>query len=347
MTKNAKPTIYEVAHKAGVSRQTVSRVINNRPDVASDTRKRILQIIDEMDYRPSAVARSLSKQRTYNFGLLTAGLEFMGPSNTLSGIAKKAEELGYGLYLKELPSFNANNIQPILDWFLARQVDGIIWATPEIGNNRDWIESMIEEIRVPIIFLTSAKRDNISIVAIDNYGGAKMATEHLLNQGRRRIGHISGPMDWWESRQRYQGWADALRGADIEPEERMVAEGNWSSKSGKTAFDELMSKFPEMDAIFSANDQMALSILQTACNEKISIPMELSVVGYDGIPESEFFSPSLTTVFQNMNELGCIAVEELARMVGESNSEEGPGDPIYQTLKTELIIRRSSKIISE
>ena len=127
----------------------------------------------------------------------------------------------------------------------------------------------------------------------------------------------------------------------------MVAEGNWSSKSGKMAFDELMSKFPEIDAIFSANDQMALSILQTACDEKISIPMELSVVGYDGIPESEFFSPSLTTVFQNMNKLGCIAVEELARMVGESNSEEGPGDPIYQTLKTELIIRRSSKIISE
>ena len=346
MGKGSKPTIYEVARRAGVSRQTVSRVINNRPDVATDTRQRVLQIIDEIEYRPSAVARSLSKQRTYNFGLLTAGLEFMGPSTTLSGIAKKAEELEYGLYLKELPSFNANDILPLLDWFLSRQVDGILWAVPEIGSNRDWTEGMIDDFRVPIIFLTSERRENISIVTIDNYYGARLATEHLLDIGRKHIGHISGPMDWWESRQRYQGWEDALKAAGIEPEDRMVASGNWSSKSGKKAFDILLSTFPEMDAVFSANDQMALSILQTACDQQINIPGELSVVGFDNLPESEFFCPSLTTVFQNTNELGCTAVQELVRMVEERNSGNEFIKPIYLTIKPDLIIRKSSIPVS-
>jgi len=341
MTKNSKPTIYEVARKAGVSRQTVSRVINNRPDVAPATRQRIMKIIDELDYHPSAIARSLSQQRSYNFGLLTAGLEYMGPSTTLSGIAKKSEELNYGLYLKELPSFNANNIHPLLEWFLARQVDGIIWAVPEIGANRDWIKDSIEDIRVPIIFLTSAKREKISIVTIDNYFGARQATQHLLDQGRKQIGHISGPMDWWESRQRLKGWQDALREAGIEPEERMVAEGNWSSKSGKQAFEKLQITFPEMDAVFSGNDQMALSILQTACTENIKVPGDLAVVGFDGLPESAYFSPALTTIFQNTIELGCTAVRTLARMVEERDIEPSR-EPVYITIKPDLIIRRSS-----
>jgi LacI family transcriptional regulator len=342
MGKVSKPTIYEVAKRAGVSRQTVSRVINNRPDVADDTRERILRIIDEIEYRPSAIARSLSKQRSYNFGLLTAGLEFIGPSVTMSGIAKKSEKLGYGLYLKELPSFNANNIQPLLDWFLSRQVDGIIWAVPEIGPNREWVDDMIKDIHVPIIFLTSAKRENISIVTIDNYHGARLATEHLLKIGRKNIGHISGPMSWWESQQRLQGWRDALQASGIEPEDRMVAEGNWSSKSGKTAFGQLLSTFPEMDAVFSGNDQMALSVLQTACEQNIDIPNELSVVGFDNLPEAEYYSPSLSSVHQDLDMLGSVAVEELARMVEENNSDREDSEPIYHTIKPELIIRKSS-----
>jgi len=346
MGRGSKPTIYEVARMAGVSRQTVSRVINNRPDVADDTRSRILQIIEEIDYRPSAIARSLSKQRSYNFGLVTAGLEFIGPSVTMSGIAKKAEQLGYGLYLKELPKFMGGNIQHIIDWFLSRQVDGIIWAVPEIGSNRDWVESLINDIRVPVIFLTSAKRENISTVTNDNYFGAKLATMHLLENGRKNIGHISGPLDWWESRQRIMGWKDALKDAGFEVEDRMVTSGNWSSKSGKKAFDQLKNSYPEMDAVFVANDQMALSVMQTACEEGIDIPNKLSVVGFDGIPESEFYSPPLTTVAQNLDKLGNIAVQELARMVEKNNSDGDLGEPIYLTLKPELIIRKSSVPVS-
>lgn len=342
MEKRAKLTICEVADKAGVSRQTVSRVINNRPDVADETRKRVLRIIEEFDYRPNAVARSLSMKRTNNFGLVTAGLEFIGPSVTMSGIAKETEQLGYGLYLKDLPRFNTDTIQNIIDWFLARQVDGIIWAVPEIGNNRDWINNFIDNIRLPIIFLTAEKRKNISTVTIDNYYGAKQATSHLIESGRKNIGHISGPMDWWESKQRYNGWRDALKENGINPKENMVAEGNWSSKSGKKAFAQLLDSFPEMDALFVANDQMALSVLQTACELKINIPDQLSVSGFDGIPESEFFSPSLTTVSQNLVELGSVAVQQLAQMVEIKNSDKESRESIYISLKPELIIRQSS-----
>jgi len=342
MEKRAKLTIYEVADKAGVSRQTVSRVINNRPDVADETRKRVLRIIEEFDYRPNAVARSLSMKRTNNFGLVTAGLEFIGPSVTMSGIAKETEQLGYGLYLKDLPRFNTDIIQNIIDWFLTRQVDGIIWAVPEIGNNRDWINNFIDNIRLPIIFLTAEKRKNISTVTIDNYYGAKQATSHLIESGRKNIGHISGPMDWWESKQRYNGWRDALKENGINPKENMVAEGNWSSKSGKKAFAQLLDSFPEMDALFVANDQMALSVLQTACELKINIPDQLSVSGFDGIPESEFFSPPLTTICQNLVELGSVAVQQLAQMVEMNNSDKESRESIYISLKPELIIRQSS-----
>jgi LacI family transcriptional regulator len=345
MGRDSKPTIYEVARLSGVSRQTVSRVINNRPDVADETRKRVQQVIEELDYRPSAIARSLSKQRSYNFGLVTSGLEFIGPSVTLSGIAKKSEQLGYGLFLKEFPRFHTESVRYFLDWFLENQVDGIIWAVPEIGENRDWVDELIYDIRIPIIFLTSAKRKNVSTVTIDNYYGAKLATQHLFECGRRHIGHISGPMDWWESQERYKGWRDALTMSGINPEERMVAAGNWSTKSGKKAFTQLKKTFPEMDAIFISNDQMSLSVLHTACAEGIIIPDELSIVGFDGVPESEYYSPSLTTVAQDLEKLGCVAVEELARMVEEKNSDNSKGEEIYLKIKPEMIVRKSSVVI--
>lgn len=347
MNRDSKPTIYEVARRAGVSRQTVSRVINNRPDVADDTRERILQIIEEIDYRPSAIARSLSTQRTYNFGLVTSGLEFIGPSVTLSGIAKKSEQLGYGLFLKEFPRFSTGDVRRIINWFLENQVDGIIWAVPEIGLNRDWVNELIHDIRIPIIFLTSAERKDIPTITIDNYYGAKLATRHLLECGRRSIGHIAGPLDWWESRQRFQGWQDALIEAGIEPEKRMVAEGNWSSGSGKEAFVKLRMNFPELDSIFIANDQMSLSVLQTANLEGINIPDQISIVGFDGIPESEYYSPSLTTVSQNLEKLGCVAVDELARMVDKKSKtpDSGFGKGIYLKIKPELIIRNSSCVV--
>jgi LacI family transcriptional regulator len=342
MAEKKKITIYEVAKEAGVSRQTISRVLNNRPDVAAETRKQVLEIIQRLEYQPSAIARSLSQKRSSILGVVTAGLRYMGPSGTLSGITSKAEELGYGLLLKELASFSANNIRPLIRWFQAHHVDGIIWAAPEIGDNRYWLNDLHDEIEIPILFLTMEKRADTSIVVIDNYLGGRMATEHLLDTGRRRIGHISGPMTWWEARQRKQGWEDALSAAGIRVEERMWAEGNWSSKSGRLAIEQLLQSYPDMDAIFIGNDQMALSVLQKAFEIPKIIPDDWAIVGFDGIPESEYFCPSLSTIYQNLHELGCTAVDELVQIIKREESEVQAAIPIFISIKPELVIRRSS-----
>lgn len=342
LVNHSKITIYDVAKKAGVSRQTVSRVLNNRPDVSSETRIKIQEIITEFNYRPNAVAQSLSRQKSRLIGVVTAGLKFTGPSRTLSGITSKAEELGYGLLLKELASYSANNVQPLVQWFQSHQVDGIIWAAPEIGENRDWLDYLLPKLDTPVIFLTMEKRWNVSIVSIDNYLGAVMATEHLLGLGKKHIGHIAGPLDWWEARQRKAGWETTLTAAGLNVTDNMWASGNWSSKSGKLAFAELVNNYPEMDAVFVGNDQMALSVLQTALELHKKIPDNLSVVGFDGIPESEFYCPPLTTICQNQNDLGRIAVEELVGLVENNYLTKELPEPKYITIQPELVIRQSS-----
>lgn len=343
MIDKKKLTIYEVAKEAGVSRQTVSRVLNNRPDVSPETRKRVKEIIQQLDYQPSAIARSLSLKKSFTLGVVTAGLKYIGPSRALSGITKEADNLGYGLLLKELASFGANNVSPLLQWFQSHHVDGVIWAAPEIGDNRNWLATLPTEINVPIIFLTMDKREDVSIVTIDNYLGGKLATEHLIDFGRERIGHISGPLEWWEARERKFGWEDALSAGGIQPSDHMWVEGNWSPQNGKLAIDQLLNIFPEMDAVFVGNDQMALSVLQTAWEQGKKVPDDLAVIGFDGIPESEFYFPPLSTIYQDQVEVGRAAVQELIRLVDEGLDDEQEIRPRHITIKPELIVRGSTQ----
>src|SRR5512136_1887595 len=223
MNLNKRATIKQVAKVANVSTQTVSRVINDRPDVAPETRARIKQIIDELDYHPSALARSLIQQRSYTLGVVTAGLKYIGPSRTLNGITSKAEELGYALLLEELPRFDTENIKPLLQNLLARHVDGIVWAVPQVGDNRRWVDEILNDVPVPVVFLTMQARAGVSTVSVDNYAGGVLATRHLLEQGYRQIGHIAGPLDWWEARQRKQAWQETLEKAG-----KKVSENHWA-----------------------------------------------------------------------------------------------------------------------
>jgi LacI family transcriptional regulator len=344
MAEKKRVTIKEVAREAGVSRQTVSRVINNRPDVASNTRKRVEEIIRELGYQPSAIARSLSQNRSYTFGVVISGLKYIGPSRTLNGISEQAEALGYGLLLKELLSFDINDTLQILNWFFAHHVDGIIWAVPEVGENRSWLNQQLPDLSTPLIFLTMESRKNIPIVAIDNYLGGRMATEHLIDIGRKNIAHISGPLDWWEARQRKKGWEDALSDAGFQMNEQCCEQGNWGAGSGERAMRKLLKKYPDLDAVFVGNDQMALGSLQLAHHQGIQIPDELAVVGFDGIPDSEYYIPPLTTISQDQYSLGCTVVRELARLVEESRQDEDIGGPDQIKLKPELIIRQSTMI---
>lgn len=337
-----KVTIRDVAAAAGVSHQTVSRVINNRPDVAEETRRRVRQIIEELNYQPSAIARSLIRQRSFTLGVVTAGLKYVGPSRTLNGIIEQAEEMGYTLILKELPRFETNEIQPLLNSLVARQVDGIIWAVPEIGANRDWLEDRPPTVATPLIFLTMQARSGLLSVSIDNYRGGCLATEHLLLQGYRHIGHISGPLDWWETRQRMAGWQDTLRQAGIPVADHQWIPGNWSAASGEKALRDLLESYPEMDALFVANDQMALGVLHVACRQGFRVPQDLALVGFDGIRESAYYWPPLTTVYQDLHQLGCTAVRELVHAIEASHGGEAPVAPVTISLRPELIIRASS-----
>jgi LacI family transcriptional regulator len=343
MNRNRRATIKQVAEAAGVSTQTVSRVINDRPDVAPETRERIKEIIADLNYQPSALARSLIQRRSYVLGVVTAGLKYIGPSRTLNGITNKAEELGYALMLDELPRFDTEDIKPLLQNLLSRHVDGIVWAVPEVGDNRRWVDEILNDVPVPVVFLTMQPRSGVSTVAVDNYAGGTLATQHLLDQGRRQIGHISGPLDWWEARQRKQAWQDTLRKAGINAAESHWAEGNWSSSSGETAFEQLLQTYPEMDAVFVGNDQMALSVLQIAHSQGMRIPQRLAVAAFDNITESAYFWPALTTIDHNHHELGCRAVQELVNQV-EAYQRNEKVKPQNITLTPELIVRESSVI---
>jgi DNA-binding LacI/PurR family transcriptional regulator len=342
LQKPGRATIKEVASAVGVSTQTVSRVINQRPDVSPETRKRVQDAIDRLNYRPSALARSLIRQRSFTLGVVTAGLNYIGPSRTLNGITSAAEEAGYSLLLKELPDFGASNIVLIFQTLLAHHVDGIIWAVPEIGENRNWVNRLPLDLDVPIVYLTMQSREKAYIVSINNYLGGRMAVSHLIDQGYRHIGHISGPLDWWEARERMAAWKDTLREQGREIQENYWAEGNWSSESGVQAFEKLNEQYPEMDAIFVGNDQMAIGVLQLACQRGLRIPDNLGVVGFDNLTESAFFWPPLTTIQQDQNKIGKIAVEEVIKIIDANWQGQEPIEPKSIMLTPAIIVRQSS-----
>jgi len=347
MNANKRLTIKQVAKAAGVSTQTVSRVINDRPDVAPETRERIQIAINELGYQPSALARSLIQQRSYTLGVVTAGLKYIGPSRTLNGITSAAEEAGYSLLLKELPRFDADDVVPIFQALLSRHVDGIIWAVPEVGENRNWVDKLSLDLKIPVVYLAMEPKENISAVSVDNYAGGRMAISHLLEQGYRHIGHISGPMDWWEARQRMVAWKDSLRESGFEARREHWAEGNWSSASGVQSVEKLFEQYLEMDSIFVANDQMALGVIQIVCQKGLRIPEDLGIVGFDNIPESAFFCPPLTTVQQDQYAVGKVAVEETIKIIESGWQGLEPIDPKSIMLAPTLVVRQSSVRVKE
>jgi len=347
MNTSRRTTIKQVARMAGVSTQTISRVINERSDVSETTRAHIKQIIQKLDYHPSALARSLIRQHSFTLGVVTAGLKFNGPSRTLNGITGKADELGYTVLLKELPSFDGALIEPILKTLISWPVDGIIWAVPEVGSNHAWVNNGLKTIQTPILFLNMETRPGASIINDDNFCGAKTAVAHLLEQGYRHIGHLSGPLDWWESRERKAGWQKTLADAGIEVLESHWVAGNWSSASGESSFRQLRAQYPDMDAVFVANDQMALSVLKVCSQEGISVPAQLGIVGFDGLAETAYYWPPLTTVAQDQHSLGCTAVEEIVQSIEYIRKEGTPPSTKTIVLQPELLVRESSTRIPE
>jgi LacI family transcriptional regulator len=342
MRTRKRITIRQVAREARVSTQTVSRVINNRPDVAPETRLRVERVIAQLGYRPSAIARSLIHQRSHTLGVVATGLDYFGPSRTLVGIERQVRAQGYSLLLDLLHHPETEDVERIMNRLLTRQVDGILWAIPEIGNNRAWLTNTNLHLQVPVVFTSMDPLPGMAIISIDNRLGGRLACDHLIAQGYQHIGIITGPLDWWEARQRRLGWQDALQEGGLFAGENQVVEGDWSAASGERGIHLLLEQFPEMQAVFSSNDQMALGILQAAHAIGRRVPGDLAVVGFDNIPESAYFWPALTTVSQPLVDLGCRAVEKLTHLIDAEHQEttQQPEEPI--SLQPKLIIRDSS-----
>ena len=334
-----KITIKDIAKLCGVSTQTISRVINNRPDVSPETREAVEKAIAEMGYHPSALARSLVQQRSYTLGVITAGLKYVGVAQTLNGITEECEASNYALLIKELRRFDTPNIVPVIESLISRHVEGIIFAAPEWNGNVKMIQSQLPSFCPPILFLKSHANPNYTSINIDNYGGARKAVEYLAAIGRRNIGLISGPLEWLEARQRKQGWEDAIMAQGQTVSDQHWVEANWSSASGEAAFAALLEKYPQVDAIFASNDQMALGVLHYAHEHAIRVPDDLAVIGFDDLTESAYYTPSLTSVTHPLRELGILAVKTL---LGQIEGIDSQSEAQTITLQTELVLRNST-----
>jgi len=334
-------TIKDVAEAAGVSTQTVSRVINFRPDVSPETKKRVQKVIDDLGYSPNVIARSLVRGRSNTLGVVGYGLGYFGPTSILKGIEQKSNELGFSLLLSLLDDFKPSHINEIVNNLLSRQVEGIIWAVP--GNDRlvGQLSGSFKDFSIPIVYLNKSKRADDLILALDNQFGARLATEHMLNQGYCHVGIITGPSDWWEAQQREAGWRKVMQKSGASDLDRFKVVGNWSAQSGNVGLHDLVAKSPQIDAVFASNDQMALGALQAARQLGIRIPNELGIVGFDDIPEAAYFYPSLTTIRQDAEELGAQAVDQMCNFIrARQRGEEYKPDIVW--IKPRLIVRNSS-----
>ncbi len=334
-------TIKQVAREAGVSPQTVSRVVNNHPDVSSDTRVRVQQVINRLAYRPSFVARTLLRGQSKTLGVVGSGLELYGPSHTLVGVEREAARLGYTVHLTLVQEPEISSAEP-LRRLLSHQVDGIIWAVPELGPNRSWISQELAHLSVPLVFLSMHPDPAFSIVTVDNRTGGRLATEHLIAQGCCKVGLITGPRKQWEAQQRRVGWEDALRGAGLAVEEKLVVEGDWTPPSGEQGLRCLLEQCPEIEAVFIGNDQMSVGALQAACRIGRRVPEDLKMVGFDDIPEAAYLQPPLSTVRQDMVEVGSVAVQELRRVIEANETGNGVVCPKNILIQPQLIVRSSS-----
>ncbi|MEZ4593008.1 MAG: LacI family DNA-binding transcriptional regulator [Chloroflexota bacterium] len=330
-------TLKEVAAAAGVSAQTVSRVVNGRPDVATETREHIQEIIDSLGYQPSKIARSLIQGQSYTLGVVSSSIGLYGPSLVLQGIQEAAVAGNYSLMLHILPDAEAFEARKVVSEILSYHVDGILWAVPEIGQNRDLVQQALPSVKVPIVFLNMQPRPNLVTAVIDNKLGGCLATKHLIDQGRQHIGLITGPMNWWEARQRELGWRQALMENGRSVDESYIANGDWTPSSGERCIRMLLEWHPDLDAVFVCNDQMALGAMKVARQMGRTIPDDLAVVGFDDIPESPYFSPSLTTVRQDVAEMGRQGVRQLLALI---NEEDLATQSVV--LQPNLIVRGSS-----
>jgi DNA-binding LacI/PurR family transcriptional regulator len=287
----------DVARRAGVSHQTVSRVLNDHPNVSPQTRAGVMAAIRDLGYRRNAAARTLVTGRTNTLGVISFDTTLYGPASMLYGIERAAHP-GYSVAITSLPGFDRQTLLEAVDRFLGQAVEGIIVIAPETSAVAA-LGGLADDI--PLVVVGCGPSVRLPSVAIDNHAGAAQATRHLLDLGHKTVHHVAGPDTWLDAQQRVAGWREALQRAGAEVPELLP--GDWSARSGYEAGHQL-AEMTGVTAVLCANDPMALGLLRALAERGRRVPRDVSVVGFDDVPEAAFFLPPLTTVRQDFGELG-------------------------------------------
>lgn len=326
-----KPSsIRDVAALAGVSRQTVSRVLNRQPGMTAATAERVQHAIDELEYQPNRAARILASSRHRTIGLITTAPTMFGPSSIALAIELAAREHGYAMSVVSTRTGREPELSTALDELIRHGIDGLVVIAPQ-AQSWDALRSRLGE--TPSVTL-QWHGGLAHTVYLDQHTGAEAATRHLVQLGHRRILHLAGPEGWAEVEQRADGYRVALEEAGLDP--LPLVNGDWTADSGYAAG---LRHLPDRDftAVFASNDQMAVGLLHAARQLDIDVPRELSVVGFDDMPEARHASPPLTTVRQEFSGLGDAAVTRLIALIdGHPVSDDEVAG------RTALLVREST-----
>lgn len=327
----AKPaTLYDVAKKAGVSYQTVSRVINGSPHVSPKTLQRVQAAIRYLDYQPNKAAQMLVTGRSYTLQIITAGFGHYGPAQMIVGVERAAKSLGYRLLFSDTVDANPDDIQAAIDNL--GHVDGNIIITPIQSEIYDYLAAACQNSHY--VQIGTRIGGNTPSVVIDQMAGSRLATQHLIDLGHRQIAEISGPHDWHDAIARHQSWLATLQANGLIP--ALSAEGDWTAEGGYAAALALLESGAPFTGVIVGNDQMALGAIRALREGGLKIPGDVSVVGFDDIPEAAYFDPPLTTVRQDFLALGRQSVEYLVEMLKD------PRTPLHQRILYPTFVERQS-----
>ena len=324
------PRMIDVARLAGVSHQTVSRVLNDSDLVGVELRERVNNAIQLLGYKRNTAARALATQRTMNLGVVCFGISQYGPSLALYGMAESARQAGYATSLVSLAETDRESVRKALEYLVDISVDGIAVIAPVKGA-ADAVLGF--SANIPLVAFEPGAGHGIASVAIDEVLGAQMATKHLLELGHKTVWHVGGPAGWLATDARIKGWRSELAANGCVAHE--VISGDWSSASGYRA-GQIIAGNRNITAVYVTNDQMSLGVLRALHDAGLQVPRDISVVGFDDIPESAYFMPPLTTVRLDFREVGHLCVTRLLKMI---QKEDLPPEPLLQP---QFVLRSST-----
>jgi DNA-binding LacI/PurR family transcriptional regulator len=326
--------IFDVARLAGVSHQTVSRVLNDLPNVRPTTRARVQQAITQLRYSPSPAARALVSRRSRTIGLIVPGTSDYGRASITMHFNVAAREARYSVDTVALLGVDPPTVRAVVESLLRQKVDAIVLIVDDMSV-LDVVREL--DVGIPFVAVAASARRSPSIVSIDQYRGARAAVRHLVEFGHTRILHVAGPLRSPDSIDRVRGWRDELaahRLTAVEP-----VHGDWSPASGYDLGRSL--DLAGATGIFVANDLMAIGVLSALRERDIFAPQDVSVVGFDDLPESAFLMPPLTTVRQDFASLGSLMMQKVLLAIEEPETvtETTP-------LPTTLVVRGSTRALS-